>query len=57
MPVGWTVAEKLVFNKIREAVGFQRAKILVIGSAPTSQEVHEFFMSFNMPLMELYGQY
>lgn len=52
----WPVAEKLVFKKIREVVGFQRAKMLVIGSAPTRQEVHEFFMSYDMPLMELYGQ-
>ena len=49
------MAEKLVFSKVRDAVGFRRAKVLVIGSAPTRQEVHEFFMSFDMPLMELYG--
>lgn len=55
LPMGWSVADKLVFKKIREALGFQRCKIFVVGSAPTRQEVHDFFMSYDMPLMELYG--
>ncbi len=46
-----------MFNKVKEALGFQRCKIFVVGSAPTRQDVHEFFMSYDMPLMELYGQY
>lgn len=53
--MGWSLAEKLVFKKVKEALGFQRCKIFVVGSAPTRQEVHEFFMSYDMPLMELYG--
>lgn len=56
LPIGWSLAEKLVFNKIKEKLGFQRCKIFVVGSAPTRQEVHEFFMSYDMPLMELYGK-
>ena len=56
LPLGWSLAEKLVFNKIKEKLGFQRCKIFVVGSAPTRQEVHEFFMSYDMPLMELYGK-
>lgn len=55
LPMGWNLADKLVFKKVREALGFQRCKIFVVGSAPTRQEVHEFFMSYDMPLMELYG--
>ena len=56
LPRGWTVAEKLVFKRTRELLGFQRTHIFVIGSAPTRREVHDFFMSLNMPLMELYGE-
>lgn len=55
--IKWSLAEKLVFNKVKEALGFQRCKIFVVGSAPTRQDVHEFFMSYDMPLMELYGVY
>lgn len=53
--MGWTLADRLVFKKVKEALGFQKCKIFVVGSAPTRQEVHEFFMSYDMPLMELYG--
>lgn len=55
--MGWNLADKLVFKKVKEALGFQRCKIFVVGSAPTRQEVHEFFMSYDMPLMELYGNH
>ena len=53
--MGWNFADRFVFKKVKEALGFQRCKIYVVGSAPTRQDVHEFFMSYNMPLMELYG--
>ena len=55
-PLGWSVADKLVFKKVREALGFQRCKIFVVGSAPTRPEVHDFYLSYDMPLMELYGE-
>lgn len=55
LPLGWNLADRLVFKKVKEGLGFQRCKIYVVGSAPTRQDVHEFYMSYNMPLMELYG--
>ena len=29
--------------------------MFVVGAAPTRREVHDYFMSINIPLMELYG--
>ena len=55
LPRGWSFADRLVFKKVQEALGLNKCKIFVIGSAPTRREVHEFFMGYNMPLMELYG--
>ena len=49
------MADKLVFKKVQKAIGLERCKIFVVGSAPIRRVVHDFFMSFNMPLMEAYG--
>lgn len=39
MPMGWGVANKLVFTKVKEALGLEKAKILAVGAAPTHMEV------------------
>ena len=49
------LADKLVLSKLRAALGFDRAKILVSGSAPLNVEVHEFFFSLQVDLLEAYG--
>ena len=55
MPWGWTIANILVFKKVRERLGFTRCKILLTGAAPIHRSVLEYFMSINMPVLELYG--
>ena len=55
LPRSWTIAEMLVFKKVRQALGFQHCKMFVVGAAPMRREVHDYFMSINIPLMELYG--
>ncbi|XP_057687933.1 long-chain-fatty-acid--CoA ligase ACSBG2-like isoform X2 [Corythoichthys intestinalis] len=55
VPWGFTLANQLVFKKVRAALGLDRCRILFTGSAPISKETLEYFMSLNMPLMELYG--
>lgn len=49
------MADQLLFKKIRKALGFQRCKIFVVGAAPMCEEVHKYFLSINIPLMEVYG--
>ncbi|XP_061528355.1 long-chain-fatty-acid--CoA ligase ACSBG2-like [Phycodurus eques] len=55
VPWGFTLANQLVFKKVRAALGLECCRILFTGSAPISKETLEYFMSLNMPLMELYG--
>lgn len=50
------LAEKLVFSKLREAMGLDRAHNFLTGSAPTPEPVADFFSSLGMELLEVYGQ-
>jgi long-chain acyl-CoA synthetase len=50
------LAERLVFSKIKEGLGLERAKFCITAAAPISPDIIEFFNSVNVPLYELYGQ-
>jgi len=49
------LADKLVHSKLRAKLGFDRAEILLSGSAPLEPAVHEFFLACGMNLVEAYG--
>jgi long-chain acyl-CoA synthetase len=51
----YKIADKIVLSKLRAALGFDRAEILLSGSAPLSVPVHEFFLAMNLNLLEAYG--
>uniref|UniRef100_A0AAV2MRN8 long-chain-fatty-acid--CoA ligase n=1 Tax=Knipowitschia caucasica TaxID=637954 RepID=A0AAV2MRN8_KNICA len=55
VPWGFTLANNLVFKKVQAALGLDRCKMCMTGAAPITKETLEYFMSLNMPLMELYG--
>ncbi|XP_008334164.1 long-chain-fatty-acid--CoA ligase ACSBG2-like [Cynoglossus semilaevis] len=55
VPWGYMLANNLVFKKVRAALGLDRCKICFTGAAPISKDTLEYFMSLNIPLMELYG--
>lgn len=55
LPWGWTLANMLIFKKVKEALGFSRCSLAVVGAAPMSRETLEFFMSIDVPVFELYG--
>jgi long-chain acyl-CoA synthetase len=59
MPLGvklsYAAANKIVLSKLRAALGFDRAIVLLSGSAPLAPEVHEFFMAMGLDLLEAYG--
>ncbi len=52
----YAVANKLIFSKLKQAVGLDRARICVSGAAPIAREVLEFFASLDIVVHEVYGQ-
>ena len=55
MPWGWFLANQLAFKKVRQGLGMARCKLFITGAAPIQMNVLEYFMSVNIPVMELYG--
>ena len=45
----------LVFKKVRETLGLAKCKNTVVGAAPIHRETLEFFMGFDIPILEMYG--
>ncbi|XP_030048652.1 long-chain-fatty-acid--CoA ligase ACSBG2 isoform X2 [Microcaecilia unicolor] len=55
VPWGYTLANILVFKRVAAALGLDRCTRCLTGGAPISKDTLEYFMSLNMPLLELYG--
>ena len=49
------LADKLVLSKLRARLGMDRAVAALSGSAPLDSEVHTFFLSIGVVLLEAYG--
>jgi long-subunit acyl-CoA synthetase (AMP-forming) len=54
-PLLYGLADKLVFSKVREALGLDQCRICVTSAAPISKSTLEFFLSLGIPIMEVYG--
>jgi long-subunit acyl-CoA synthetase (AMP-forming) len=54
-PLLFPLAEKIVFSKVRERLGLDRARFCVTAAAPIAKDTLEFFLSLGIPLMEVYG--
>jgi len=55
MPWGWTVANALVFRKVRQALGLDRCRTFMSAAAPIMHDTLHFFASLNIPILEIYG--
>jgi long-subunit acyl-CoA synthetase (AMP-forming) len=54
-PLVLPIAKKLVFDKVRERLGLDRARICVTSAAPISKDTLEFFLGLGIPILEVYG--
>ncbi len=54
-PFGHVLAKKLVFDKVRERLGLDRARICLTSAAPISLGTLEYFLSLGIPILEVYG--
>lgn len=54
-PLTLPIAQKLVFDKVRQRLGLDRARMCVTSAAPISKDTLEFFLSLGIPLLEVYG--
>jgi long-chain acyl-CoA synthetase len=50
------IAEKLVYSKVKAAIGLDAARLLFSGAAPIAPEVLEFLAGLDVVVYELYGQ-
>jgi long-chain acyl-CoA synthetase len=52
----YRLADKLIFSKLKPAIGMGNARVCVSGAAPIAREVLEFFASLDIVVLEVYGQ-
>lgn len=50
------LAHRLIHRKIKEALGFDQARLLISGAAPIAPEKLRFFTGLDIVVRELYGQ-
>ncbi len=50
------LANKLIFSKLKPAIGMGNARVCVSGAAPIAREVLEFFAGLDIIVLEVYGQ-
>ena len=55
LPFFYGLANKLVFSKVREKLGLDRARYCVTAAAPIAKSTLEFFLSLGVPIYEVYG--
>ena len=56
LEVAHALADKLVFSKLKPAIGLGRARYCVSGAAPIAPGVLDFFASLDVIVYEVYGQ-
>lgn len=52
----YRLGQKLMFEKVKAAVGLSKARLCISGAAPISADILEFFLQLDLPVYEVYGQ-
>ena len=55
-PMFYNLAKKLVFDTVRQNLGLDECRLMVVSAAPVTEETLKFFASFDMPIYDLLGQ-
>jgi long-subunit acyl-CoA synthetase (AMP-forming) len=55
LPLSYPLAKRLVFDRVRGALGLDRARLVVSGAAKLSMSTLEYFLSLDLPIHEVYG--
>jgi long-chain-fatty-acid--CoA ligase ACSBG len=55
VPWGFWLADKVVFDKVKAALGLDRTRFCATAAAPIAREVLDYFLSLNIPIYEIYG--
>jgi long-chain acyl-CoA synthetase len=56
LAIQYKLADRLIFSKLKEAIGLGQARYCVSGAAPIAREVLEFFAALDVVVLEVYGQ-
>ena len=51
----WEAMHTAVYSKIKAMLGLERVRLSMVGAAPTSPEVMEFFAAIGLPMVEVWG--
>jgi long-chain acyl-CoA synthetase len=54
--VSYWLAHKLLYAKLKTAVGLGRARVCLTGAAPIALQVLQFFSKLDITVLEIYGQ-
>merc|ERR1719376_1124178 len=53
--LSFKIADKMVFTKVKEELGFVQTHSFFSAAAPISSEVLDYFMSLDIKILEIYG--
>ncbi len=56
LAVQYALAKKLVFDKVKPALGMSNVRVAGSGAAPVAKEILEFFGTLDIQIFEVYGQ-
>ncbi len=56
LAIQYKIADRLVFSKVKEALGMTNARFCITAAAPIAPEIIRFFNDLDLPMFELYGQ-
>ncbi|XP_074165337.1 long-chain-fatty-acid--CoA ligase ACSBG2-like isoform X2 [Sminthopsis crassicaudata] len=54
-PVGFRMAKKLIYDKVRRNLGFDRCLQFLSSGAGLSKEIQDFFLSYDIIVLQTYG--